>query len=44
MNRFDEHIKDQFLEYSPQVHPRIWENIIQEREKKKTGWFLDQLL
>lgn len=39
MNRFDEHIKDQFLEYSPQVHPRIWENIIQEREKRRPVGF-----
>jgi hypothetical protein len=39
MNRFDEHIKDQFLEYSPQVHPRLWENIIKEREKRRPVGF-----
>lgn len=39
MNRFDEHIKDQFLEYSPQVHPRIWENIIKERDKRRPVGF-----
>ena len=39
MNRFDEYIKDQFLEYSPQVHPRIWENIIKEREERRPVGF-----
>ncbi|MEI8058520.1 MAG: hypothetical protein WCG67_00070 [Ferruginibacter sp.] len=39
--RFDEHIKEQFLEYTPQVHPRIWDNIIKEREKRRPiiFWF-----
>ncbi len=37
--RFDEHIKDQFLDYTPPVHPRIWENIVQEREKKRPAGF-----
>lgn len=37
--RFDEHIKDQFREYTPQVHPRIWENIIKEKEKRRPVGF-----
>ena len=37
--RFDEHIKDNFLDYTPQVHPRIWENIVKEREKKRPVGF-----
>ena len=37
--RFDEHIKEQFLEYTPQVHPRIWENIIKEKEKRRPVGF-----
>lgn len=36
---FDEHIKDQFDNYSPEVHPRIWDNIVAEREKKKPAGF-----
>jgi len=36
---FDEHIKDQFLDYTPEVHPRIWENIAREREKKRPAGF-----
>lgn len=31
--QFDEHI-EQFSNYSPDVHPRIWENIIAEREEE----------
>ncbi|MFN8250816.1 MAG: hypothetical protein U0V75_02955 [Ferruginibacter sp.] len=37
--RFDEHIQEQFLNYTPQVHPRIWENIAREREKKRPAGF-----
>jgi hypothetical protein len=37
--RFDEHIKEQFLEYTPQVHPRIWENIFKEKEKRRPVGF-----
>lgn len=37
--RFDEHIKNEFLDYTPQVHPRIWENIMKEREKKRPAGF-----
>jgi hypothetical protein len=36
---FDEHIKDQFQDYSPQVHPRIWENIVKEKDKKRPVGF-----
>jgi hypothetical protein len=36
---FDEHIKDQFADYTPSVHPRIWDNIMAEREKKKPVGF-----
>lgn len=40
--RFDEHIKDQFQNYTPQVHPRIWENIVAEREKRRpTGFWVN---
>lgn len=42
--RFDEHIKDQFLDYTPQVHPRIWENIARERERRKPVGFWFSLL
>jgi hypothetical protein len=38
-NRFDDNIKDQFQNYSPDVHPRIWENIVKEREKRKPVGF-----
>ncbi|MBK6634396.1 MAG: hypothetical protein IPG38_08825 [Chitinophagaceae bacterium] len=37
---FDEHIKEQFGNYAPDVHPRIWENIIAEKDKKKACRFL----
>ncbi len=40
---FDNHIKNQFEDYTPQVHPRIWENIIKEREKKRPAGFWRQL-
>lgn len=36
---FDEHIKDQFSNYSPDVHPRIWEKIIAEKDKKRPAGF-----
>lgn len=36
---FDEHIKNQFNNYSPDVHPRIWENIIAEKDKKRPAGF-----
>ena len=31
---FDDHIKEQLQDYSP-CAPRIWENIMKEREKKR---------
>lgn len=37
--QFDEHIKDQFSNYTPDVHPRIWEKIIAERNKKRPAGF-----
>lgn len=37
--QFDEHIREQFSSYSPDVHPRIWENIIAERERRKPVGF-----
>jgi hypothetical protein len=36
---FDEHIKGQFKDYAPDVHPRIWENIITKKEKKRPAGF-----
>ena len=40
--RFDDNIKEQFQDYTPQVHPRIWENIVAEREKRKpVGFWLN---
>ena len=39
IQRFDEHIKDHFLDYTPQVHPRIWENIVAERKKRRPAGF-----
>ncbi len=36
---FDEHIKDQFSNYTPDVHPRIWEKIIAEKDKKRPAGF-----
>jgi hypothetical protein len=38
-NRFDDNIKEQFQNYSPDVHPRIWENIVKEREKRRPVGF-----
>jgi len=37
--QFDEHIKEQFSSYAPAVHPRIWEKIIAEKEKRKPVGF-----
>ncbi|MEO6541034.1 MAG: hypothetical protein ABIN74_08600, partial [Ferruginibacter sp.] len=41
---FDEHIKEQFNNYSPGVHPRIWENIIAEKDKKRPPGFWVSML
>ena len=35
----DEHIKKQFGDYSPDVPPHIWENIMGEKEKRKPAGF-----
>jgi type II secretory pathway pseudopilin PulG len=37
--RFDDNIRAQFENYTPQVHPRIWENIVQERKKRRPVGF-----
>ena len=37
--QFDEHIKEQFNNYAPDVHPRIWEKIIAEKDKKRPAGF-----
>lgn len=37
--RFDDDMKDLFRNYTPQVHPRIWENIITKREKRRPAGF-----
>ncbi len=36
---FDEHIKGQFKDYAPDVHPRIWENIVGKRKKSRPAGF-----
>jgi len=36
---FDEHIKEQFSNYTPDVHPRIWEKIIAEKDRKRPVGF-----
>ena len=35
----DEHIKGRFSNYTPDVPPHIWENIIAEKEKRKPAGF-----
>lgn len=42
--QFDEHIKEQFSNFSPEVSPHIWENIIAERERRKPVGFWYTLL
>jgi len=42
--QFDEHIKEQFNNYSPDVHPRIWENIIAKKDKKRPPGFWVSML
>ncbi len=37
--QFDEKIKAQFSEYIPDVHPRIWENIIAEKRRRRPAGF-----
>jgi hypothetical protein len=36
---FDNNIKQQFENYTPPVHPRIWENIVNERKKRRPAGF-----
>lgn len=40
--QFDEHIRSQFNDYAPDVHPRIWENIVARKDKKRPigFWFI----
>ena len=42
--RFDEHIKEQFDNYAPDVHPRIWENIVAQKDKRRPAGFWLSLL
>jgi hypothetical protein len=37
--QFDEHIKEQFGNYAPDVHPRIWKKIMAEKDKKRPAGF-----
>ncbi len=41
---FDENIKEQFSNYAPDVHPRIWENIIAEKNKRRPAGFWFSLI
>ncbi|HMD00863.1 MAG TPA: hypothetical protein VKH37_11955, partial [Ferruginibacter sp.] len=36
---FDEHIKDRFSIYTPDVPAHIWENIVAARDKKRPAGF-----
>ncbi len=36
---FDEHIKEQFGNYAPDVNPRIWEKIIAQKDKRRPAGF-----
>lgn len=37
--QFDEYIKEQFNDYSPDVQPRIWKNIVATQGKRKPAGF-----
>ena len=41
---FDEHIREQFSDFAPDVHPRIWENIMAEKRKRRPAGFWFTLL
>jgi hypothetical protein len=41
---FDEHIKEQFGNYTPNVHSGIWEKIIAEKDKKRPVGFWVSML
>ena len=36
---FDENIRERFSNYSPDVHPRIWENIAAKKDRRKPAGF-----
>jgi len=36
---FDDHIRNEFANYSPEVAPHIWENIVAERKKRRPVGF-----
>ena len=42
--RFDEHIKEQFNNYAPDVHPGIWKNIAAKKDNRKPVGFWFGLL
>lgn len=41
--QFDKYVKEQFNDYAPDVHPRIWENIAARNEKRKPVGFWQSL-
>lgn len=41
---FDEYIKEQLGNYSPDVHPRIWEKIVAGKDKKRPAGFWVSML
>lgn len=41
---FDDHIRKQFSDYTPDVHPRIWEKIMAEKERRRPAGFWITLL
>ena len=41
---FDEHIREQLGNYAPEVHPRIWENIAAQKERRRPAGFWFSLL
>ena len=36
---FDENIREQFSDYTPDVHPRIWEKIAAKKDKRRPAGF-----
>ena len=43
MSNFDQHIKDQFHQYSPDVPLHIWDNIMAKRERRPKGFWITLL-
>lgn len=41
--QFDKYVKEQFNDYAPDVHPRIWENIAARKERRKPVGFWQSL-